>query len=90
MKKRTKIKVKIVFGRMSTREKLCMFFNELQEVMIKAFGSSKKKPTKVIIKKVCKPIFDKWEKIFNGVDKWQTLEMEIPENSIKKIKLPKK
>ena len=74
----------------SVRDNLCCFYNELQEIMFKVFGEFKKKPTKVMIKKVCKPVFDKWEKRFENISNLLTFKLEIPKSSIKKIKLQKK
>jgi len=77
-------------GKNSVRRNLCLFYNELQKTMLKAFKNSKKEPTEVMIKKVCKPVFDKWEKRFENVSNLYTFKLEIPKSSIKKIKLPKK
>ena len=77
-------------GKNSVRDNLCCFYNELQETMSKAFREFKKKPTKAMIKKVGKPVFDRWEKRFENISNLLTFKLEIPKSSIKKIKLQKK
>ena len=89
MKKKTIGEWKTV-NKNSVRDNLCMFYNELQKTMAKTFKDIKKKPTEAMIKKVCKPVFDKWEKRFETTGKLLAFKLEIPESSIKKIKLPKK
>lgn len=51
------------------RQTLVDFYNELQTVMILKIHNRKTKAQRRTIKKVCKPILDKYENILNGKQK---------------------
>ncbi|HDY86501.1 MAG TPA: hypothetical protein ENH82_00115, partial [bacterium] len=78
-----KEKLKIELKSRTIRENLSEFYNELNKVLIESFAHLKRKPSKARIKKVCKPIFDKWEKVFEGTTKNYVLEMKVPDHLIK-------
>ena len=61
----------------TTRENLVSFYNELNEVMGKSFAHLKRRPSKARIKKVCKPILDKWEERFDGKVIHYTAEIKL-------------
>ena len=61
----------------TTRENLISYYNEINETMRVSFGHLKKDPSKVRIKKVIKPILDKWENIFEGTTKKYICEIKI-------------
>lgn len=68
------------------RENLVLFYNELSGAYFDAFKNYKKRPTEKVTKRICKPIVDKWEKIFNGHTKCYTLTMELPVTQINETK----
>ncbi len=78
--KKSKVKKSIssiTLQEITTRENLVSFYNELNEAMTKSFIHLKKKPSKARIKKVCKPILDRWEKTFEGTLKKYLCEIKV-------------
>ena len=76
----------------STRENLVLFYNEL----CKAIGDAhekeckaKRKWTQTKAKKVCKPILDKWQKVFEDAISTYSFVMEVPMEWEKKATQPK-
>ena len=70
-----------------TRENLILFYNELNEAIVEAGNreiESKRKWTQTKAKKACKPILDRWEKVFDGAIAAYNFTIKMPTKFIKK------
>lgn len=66
-----------------TRENLVLFFNELMHALYEAQDKKGKRLNKTESKKVCKPILDRWEKVFDGAIGTYNLTMKVPMKWVK-------
>lgn len=70
----------------NTRQNLVLFYNELNKAIVDAGNKeieAKRKWTQTKAKKVCKPILDRWEKVFDGAIGTYNLTMKVPMEWVK-------